>query len=214
MEKENINPKHGIVPNFPKDFTYESFTYYKKEVKCLTSEGWSAYYRCKNRSSDCKANLILRQEKMVLELKNSVHTCSNIVSKRKCDVLDLTEVDFFDATEEIKARVEELGFNCMDNARNIAEQISIEFEEKYAGQCCRLLSREKIRRMILHFRNEEFGKWENVIKHPPLVLADNDGDKRLFLQFSMEVNIDEQLQKIIGWANPDLLFLARSIQGN
>ena len=126
----------------------------------------------------------------------------------------MNEDSFFDVNEEIRARVEELGFCCMDNSRNIAEEISLEFEAKYAGQPCRLLSRKKIRKMILNFRNEEFGKWENVIKHPPLVLATDDGDKRLFLQFALEINIGEQLQKIIGWANPDLPFLARSLQGN
>ena len=59
-EKENIHPKHGSAPSFPKDFTYESFLYYRKEVKCLTVEGWTAYYRCNNRKEDCKATLILR----------------------------------------------------------------------------------------------------------------------------------------------------------
>eukprot|EP01035_Chromulina_nebulosa_P003069 gene3069-4190_t len=207
MEKENLHPKHGSAPSFPKDFTYDSFLYYRKEVKCLTVEGWTAYYRCNNRKEDCKATLILRHEKMLLEIKNSVHSCVCSSFKRKSDVLELKEDSFFDVNDEIRARVEELGFSCMDNSRNIAEEISLEFEEKYAGQPCRLLSREKIRKMILNFRNEEFGKWENVIKHPPLVLSNDDGDKRLFLQFALEINIDEQLQKIIGWANPDLLFL-------
>ena len=215
MEKENINPKFGLAPSFPKDFTYESKLFYRKEVKCLLYEGWTAYYRCNNRKANCKANLILRHEKMVLDIKNSEHTCGDSSCKRKSDVLDLEENSILDVTDEIRTRVEELGFVCMDNSRNIAEEISLEFEQKYAGQLVRMLSRrDKIRKMILNYRNEEFGKWENVIKHPPLVLANDDGDKRLFLQFAIEVNIDEQLQKIIGWANPDLLFLARSIQGN
>ena len=74
------------------------------------------------------------------------------------------------------------------------------------GSYCSILSREKIRKLILNYQNEEFGKWENFVKLPPLVHA-SDSDDRLFMQFSfLEINIDESLQKIYGWANPDLLF--------
>ena len=125
MEKENIHPKHGSVPSFPKDFTYESFLFYRKEVKCLTVDGWTAYYRCNNRKSDCKASLILRHEKILLEIKNSIHSCGGGSScKRKSDVLELNEDSFFDVNEEIRARVEELGFSCMDNSRNLVQEVS------------------------------------------------------------------------------------------
>ena len=111
MEKENVNPKFGLAPSFPKDFTYESKLFYRKEVKCLLSEGWTAYYPCDNRKTSCKANLILRHDKMVLDIKNSEHTCSDSSCKRKSDVLDLEENSIVDVTDEIRTRVEELGFD-------------------------------------------------------------------------------------------------------
>ena len=67
----------------------------------------------------------------------------------------------------------------------------------------------------LNYQNEELGKWENVVKWPPLVHASDSDDHHLFMQFSfLEIKTDESLQKIYGWANPDLLFLARSIHSN
>ena len=212
MEKENIDPSLWSESIFPKSFNYELYPFYRKEVKCTTSDGWTAYYRCCARKEQCKASLILRNGTKRLEVKNAVHTCFG-PKKRSFDSIEIAEDSIYDASAEIKARVEEMGLVCIQNARSLAEEISVEFENKYSGKLCRILSREKIRKLILNYRNEEFGKWENVVKLPPLVHA-SDSDDRLFMQFSLEINIDESLQKIYGWANPDLLFLARSIQGN
>ena len=98
----------------------------------------------------------------------------------------------------------------MSPARQLAIQISEEFEVLYANQITKSLSRDQIRRMIQRFRAEEFGNWQAVISAPPLSLA-SDSDERLFLQFNSSINIDDEMVRFVGWANPNLIFMAQCL---
>ena len=113
-----------------------------------------------------------------------------------------------DLTAEIKIKVELLSLTDMSPARQLAIQISEEFEVLYANQITKSLSRDQIRRMIQRFRAEEFGNWQAVISAPPLSLA-SDYDDRLFLQFNSSINIDDEMVRFVGWANPNLIFMAQ-----
>ena len=48
-----------------------------------------------------------------------------------------------------------------------------------------------------------------IINTPPLCFNADD-DTRLFVAFQYNVNIDGQLQRIMGWGNSDLIFLLKS----
>jgi hypothetical protein len=66
-----------------------------------------------------------------------------------------------------------------------------------------------LKQLVYRTRLQEFHDWEGAIKMAPLVhpLRSNDSaDERLFLQFVVDVNIEENLEKIIGWGHPDLIY--------
>lgn len=58
--------------------------------------------------------------------------------------------------------------------------------------------------MVQRTRRGEFADWEGVISSYPLANCD-DSDERMFLQFNINVNIGQKLQKMIGFGHPDLL---------
>lgn len=65
-------------------------------------------------------------------------------------------------------------------------------------------------------RFKEFGTWETRIKTAPMMnVSDTDG--RLFLQFDHSFASDGKssdslqcIERMIGWANPDLIFLFKA----
>jgi hypothetical protein len=60
---------------------------------------------------------------------------------------------------------------------------------------------------VYRIRQKEYADWDSQIQTFPLCFFDPEKDARLFLQFNLNVNIDNELQKVIGWAHPDLIFL-------
>ena len=137
-----------------------------------------------------------------------IHVQLLLLRSEKWNRFFLKADGILDLTAEIKIKVELLSLTDMSPARQLAIQISEEFEVLYANQITKSLSRDQIRRMIQRFRAEEFGNWQAVISAPPLSLA-SDSDDRLFLQFNSSINIDDEMVRFVGWANPNLIFMAQ-----
>ena len=72
-------------------------------------------------------------------------------------------------------------------------------EVPYAG-----LRTDQLKSLVQRARRGEHANWEGVISSYPLANCD-DNDDRLFLQFNVNVNIGQKLQKLIGFGHPDLL---------
>ena len=75
--------------------------------------------------------------------------------------------------------------------------------------CCAEVAHEGLRTdqlksLVQRARRGEYADWEGVISSCPLANC-NDNDGRLFLQFNVNVNIGQKLQKLIGFGHPELL---------
>jgi hypothetical protein len=62
----------------------------------------------------------------------------------------------------------------------------------------------QLKSLVQRTRRGEYADWEGVISSFPLANCD-DLDERLFLQFNTSVNIDQKLQKLVGFGHPDLI---------
>ena len=71
------------------------------------------------------------------------------------------------------------------------------------------LTTNQMQSLVHRVRHKEFQNWESLISSAPLVFC-ADNDRRMFLQFNVNINIKEKMEKIIGWAHPDLKWIARS----
>ena len=213
-EKGNMDPSVPPQPLWESSVVHSSYLFIKKEAKFSNKFGWSCYYRCSKFRAGCTASLIHRDSTSTVEIPNGIHTCPIAkIEKRKLDSILVHNVGILDLTAEMKIKIELLSVTDMKPARLLAESISEDFELLYTGQIVKCLTRDQIRKLILKFRNEEFGNWRAVISSPPLCFS-SDGDERLFLQFNHSLNVDDELVNFIGWANPDLIFLLRCIKSN
>ena len=81
-------------------------------------------------------------------------------------------------------------------------------ERKYDKLPFKGLNSCQLKSIVLYTRRKEFADREGAIASFPLVLCSDDDD-RLFLQFNATVNLQNSLQKIIGWGHPDLIHLLK-----
>jgi hypothetical protein len=207
--KENFDPNLVTQPTWEPTIMHQNFSFHKKEAKYSIKFGWTCYYRSSKFRHPCSAVILHRHAAGTFEVANGIHTCAiGLVEKRKMDPVFINTTGIMDLTAEINIKIELLALTDMQPARLLAIQISEEFELLYAGQIIKSLSRDQIRKKIKRFRLEEFGNWQSVISSPPLCLA-TDTDERLFLQFNMSINIDEEMVRFVGWANPNLIFMAQ-----
>lgn len=88
----------------------------------------------------------------------------------------------------------------------IANEVLEIFKVKYEGRAWKFHTVEFMIAFIYRCRHKSFSDWEGLITSPPLSLC---GDQRLFLQFNLTANIDNNLERIIGWAHPSLIFELR-----
>ena len=210
--KENFDPNLVTQPMWEPTIMHQNFSFHKKEAKYSIKFGWTCYYRCSKFRHPCSAVIMHRHAAGIFEIANGIHTCAiGLVEKRKLDPVFINTTGIMDLTAEINIKIELLALTDMQPARLLAIQISEEFELLYAGQVIKSLSRDQIRKKIKRFRLEEFGNWQSVIiSSPPLCLA-TDTDESIFLQFNMSINIDEEMVRFVGWANPNLIFMAQCL---
>ena len=213
--KENLDLSLPPQPSWEGSIKHASYLFIiKKEAKYSNKFGWSCYYRCTKFRAGCSANLILRSSSSVIEIPNGVHSCPTaLIEKRKFESVSVPADGIIDLTSEMKIKIELLAVSDWKSARMLADSISEEFELLYVNQIVKSLSRDQIRRMIIRFRSEEFGNWRAMISSPPLCFS-SDQDQRLFLQFDFSLNIDDEMTNIIGWANPDLIYMVKCIKSN
>ena len=99
-------------------------------------------------------------------------------------------------------------------AKVLADEALDIFLRKYEDTAVKALTIPQIVSLIYRSRSSEFFDWESLISSHPLVHC-HDSDERLFLQFNTSVNIDGcSLQKLIGWAHPDILFQLKAHRWN
>jgi len=97
------------------------------------------------------------------------------------------------------------------SAQNISDTVAHEYDLLYNGRMATYATRDQLKRAVYSARNAEFGGDSfSIIKAPPLAHPADD-DPRYFFAFDVSFVINDKIQRMIGWANPDLLFLA---QGN
>jgi len=105
--------------------------------------------------------------------------------------------------------VEQKALHCPNlTAVEVAKAVMTETEEKYSDRPFQFLTLNQMRPMVYRFRYREHGEWESIIISFPTAFC-SEIDPRLFLQFNMTVNVDNELQKIIGWGHPDLIDKAK-----
>jgi hypothetical protein len=92
-------------------------------------------------------------------------------------------------------------------AKRIASSVMEDTKQQHNGKAFKGLDVHQMEQLVYRARHKEFRDWESQIESFPLCYFDPGKDHRFFLQFNMSVNVDNELQKIIGWAHPDLIFL-------
>ena len=84
--------------------------------------------------------------------------------------------------------------------------MSKEFEEEYKNQPTIFCNIRELERAARTGRTKGFSDWEGKVKTYPLSVC-SPTDVRLFFKFMLDVEVGNELQKIIGWAHPELLLL-------
>ena len=100
------------------------------------------------------------------------------------------------------------------SATTLANECLDFFLEKYIHQAVNALSISQLSGLVYRSRSKEFYDWESIIQSHPLVHC-GDTDERLFLQFNTNIHVGgDQMQKIIGWGHPEILFHCQSYAMN
>jgi hypothetical protein len=88
--------------------------------------------------------------------------------------------------------------------RKITKQVNENIRDLYAGKPIITASTNSILNSVKRARREENEDWNSAILSFPLNRCGTPKES-MFLQFSLHVNIDNELQRIIGWAHPILI---------
>ena len=136
-----------------------------------------------------------------ITIGTEAHTCNDckVQVTSFCSILDISpEMKLWiaeNAVTRVTASATALANECLDH-----------FLQKYSDQAVNALTIPQLSGLVYRSRSKEFYDWESIIQSYPLVHC-SDSDERLFLQFNCNINIGgDTLQKIIGWAHPDILF--------
>lgn len=112
-----------------------------------------------------------------------------------------------------------LNFPAM-RAKDIARTITTKYDSLTAdpnAPPAALYSRKQLQTMVYDARGKEHVDWMSAISSAPLnkCTVNTRGpdfkyeSDKLFLQFNVQANIDGELQRIIGWANHELMYQLR-----
>ena len=110
--------------------------------------------------------------------------------------------------DEMKVMTQELALSeTKMSSISIAQRVQDKIERKYDKLPVKGFNSCQLKAIVHYTRRKEFADWEGAIASFPLVLCSDDD--RLFLQFNATVNLQNSLQKIIGWGHPDLIHLLK-----
>jgi hypothetical protein len=209
---ENIHPNVDYSqsqkqnPFLPSTVTYRGFTYTVKKREINKKAQPYGTYRCSGyRRTACPATLkitvlyAVNGTKPVYE-SNREHTCS---LRRRTDESSVVDLKSEMKTEIVKQSIEQVSVP----AKIVANQVLDNFKQAYAGQAFTGLNTVQLEQMVYRARKKEYSDWEALVQSPPLCYFAPKIDHRLFFQFINTINLDNTVQKIVGWAHPDLLFL-------
>lgn len=145
------------------------------------------------------------------------HTCPKKHQQRVESVRDDVVVSFATADggrilcikDEMKQVAQELALSeTKMSSIKIGQLVLDRMERKYDNLPYKGLNSYQLQNLVHHTRRKEFADWEGAIASFPMVLCSDDDD-RLFLQFNTTLNLENKLQKIIGWGHPDLIHLLK-----
>lgn len=209
------NPPHEL----PTIMTWKGYRFTAKERKPVTKIGdiWKGRYRCSiyrsRQGNGCKSTIRVTfnataEQKIIVDASLAAHTCQQTISIHSPvdeTVRFLPCKGVHDARKEMKAKCEELALSELQKSSIvIANEVLAATASKYMDTPYEGLRMDQLRSLVQRTRRGEFADWEGVIASYPLVNC-ADTDERLFLQFNVNVNVDQKLQKLIGFAHPDLL---------
>jgi hypothetical protein len=111
----------------------------------------------------------------------------------------------YDARDEMKAKCKNLALSNPEKSTiNIADEVVASTAIEYKDTPYEGIRRDQLQSLVQRTRRGEFADWEAKISSFPLVQCAKT-DERLFLQFNLNVNVDQKMRKIVGFAHPDLL---------
>lgn len=192
-------------------FQFEGFHYVHQSKPKFNekSEAWTRYYRCKHYRppNSCKATLIVKcsyTENVSMKASIVQHTCLTVKAVQVGGIEDVTQL----MSEEISAKAVE---QSTTTAPKLAQQIRTQYEEIHKGKPVLMLDLPKLERAVYRARSKAFSDWESEIKCFPLAFCDPlDSNPKLFFRFMVDVVLNGEICKIVGWAHPSLTFLLRA----
>ena len=207
--QENVEPNSEQVPtpSVKRSFRHEGFPYVvnKKTVFREKTSSFVTYWRCPHyrQPTSCKATLL--EEEHTLEPRTVTFTQ---FKPHSCNPPKTVQVDgIFDASTSMREKAEIVA--CQEitlTIQEVAKQVSKEFEEEYKNQPTIFCNIRELERAARTGRTKGFSDWEGKVKTYPLSVC-SPTDIRLFFKFMLDVEVGNELQKIIGWAHPELLLL-------
>ena len=216
-----FNDAVDINIHAPSSFGLDGNKFSRKEkpkFNMKTGE-WITYYNCAlRRSTNCKAHgkisvkvdndgKLINKE-FVYPEADFPHTCRNIVAT-DC------KMDIIDVRESMKSLMENLiSADPTTGAIEMSHQVLTQIcEVKYKGQPTIFLTIDQLQRLYYRIKQKMYENWDSIINTPPLCFNADD-DPRLFVAFQYNMNIEGQMQRIMGWGNSDLIFLLKSGEKN
>lgn len=208
------NPPHEL----PTIMTWNGYRFTAKERKSDTKSGdvWKGRYRCSiyrsRQGNGCKSTLRVTynakaEQKITVDASLAAHTCQQTISYTPVNEASrcLPCNGVHDARSEMRAKCEELALSELEKSSIvIANEVLAAMASKYTNTPYEGLRVDQLKSLVQRTRRDEFADWEGVITSFPLANCAND-DERLFLQFNVNVNVDQKLQKLVGFAHADLL---------
>ncbi|KAE9022247.1 hypothetical protein PR001_g13187 [Phytophthora rubi] len=179
------------------EFTRATVTQVKISYRC-------SYYR----SQSCKAKLEFIAAIMDYDFANSIpHTC---VPPSLRTLPDREEAGVRDVTVAMKSEVDKLATTTVATPLQIWDEVRAKYyTPAEANTVVRGMARGQVIKRVHHARALHYGAdVHGRVEVPPLVNVKNTG--MLFLQFHhVWGNTNNELDRVVGWANPSLLNLLR-----
>ena len=168
-------------------------------------------------SNDGEEDDSTEKRRSTMTMNSESHTCPKQFQRRLPEGSDNVVVTFATSDggtvlcikDEMKQVAQDLALSDtkMSSIR-IAQTVLDRMERIYDTLPFKGLNAPQLQSIVHYTRRKEFADWEGAIASFPMVLCSDDDD-RLFLQFNASLNLNDGLQKVIGWAHPDLIHLTK-----
>lgn len=196
--------KIQLETSLPNKFHWEGHSYTARDKpKPTAKQTISRMYRCsRHQSTKCKGSVVVHCSHLTAELQHVHLKCDH-----SCEALNVHEVsEIFDATSLMQERIAIVASaEPTKTAKELAINVRQEFKTRFLGQPTLLLNLNQLESAVYRARKKEFGDWESLIRSYPLMLCSPTSSK-LFFQFMLDFVVDGAVEKMVGWAHPQLLF--------